>query len=377
MNTNFMTLTTLVLTLLGLMAGCSKPATEVAPAQPTVNGAVVAFPGQKDPPELRLAEVVAASERPVELAGRLVWNEDATARVYAPFAGRVERMLGQVGQSVLKGAPLATLSAPELGQAQADVQRAQADERQAQRQLERARSLVEVGAVSRKDLEASEADQARAWAELQRARARLAPYGGTADGGGALHQSLSLVSPVSGVVVERNLNPGLEVRPDASGPALFVVSDPRSLWVMLDLDETLLSRVKPGARIELTTAAWPDETFAATVLHVGEWVDPASRTVKVRARVDNSKGHLRAEMFVKGKIEAHDGLPLVPADAVFVRGEQLGVFVSLGQGRYERRFAQLRTAGPLWWQVVQGLKPGEKVVIGGTLFLNQLLDAAQ
>lgn len=363
--------------LTSLLSGCGKPVIEAAPPQPTVNGAVVAFPGQKDPAELRLAEVISASERPVELAGRLVWNEDATARIYAPFAGRVERLAAQVGQSVAKGATLATLSAAELGQAQADVQRALADERQAQRQLERARSLVEVGAVSRKDLEAAEADQARAAAELQRTRARLAPYGGAPESGASLHQSLALVSPVSGVVVERNLNPGLEVRPDAAGPPLFVVSDPRTLWVMLDLDETLLSRVKPGARIELRTAAWPDAVFTATVQHVGEWVDPSSRTVKVRAQVDNPKGQLRGEMFVKGQIEAHDGLPLVSADAVFVRGNQLGVFVSLGQGRYERRFAQLRTAGPQWWHVVQGLKPGEKVVIGGTLFLNQLLDAAQ
>lgn len=365
------------LTLLGLLSACSKPTTEAAPPQPTVNGAVVAFPGQKDPPELRLAEVVSAAERPVELAGRLVWNEDATARVYPPFAGRVERLSAQVGQSVAKGSTLATLSAAELGQAQADVQRAQADERQAQRQFERARSLVEVGAVSRKDLESAEADHARAVAELQRARARLSPYAAALDTGGSVHQSLALVSPVSGVVVERNLNPGLEVRPDAAGPPLFVVSDPRTLWVLLDLDETLLARVKPGAAIELRTAAWPDAVFAATVLHVGEWVDASSRTVKVRARVDNPRGQLRAEMFVKGRIEAHDGLPLVPADAVFVRGDQLAVFVSLGQGRYERRFAQLRTAGPQWWHVVQGLKPGEKVVIGGTLFLNQLLDAAQ
>ena len=327
----------------GLLVGCSRPPADVAPPQPTVNGAVVSFPGQKDPAELRLTEVVSASERPVELSGRLVWDEDATARVYAPYAGRVERLMVQVGQSVGKGAALAQISAAEMGQAQADLQRARTDERITQRQLERARSLVEVGAVARKDLESAEA----------------------------------LVSPVAGVVVERNLNPGLEVRPDAAGPPLFVVSDPRRLWVMLDLDETLLARIKPGARIELTTAAWPDEAFAATVLHVGEWVDPASRTVKVRARVDNPKGQLRAEMFVKGRIEAHDGLPLVPADAVFVRGDQLGVFVSLGQGRYERRFAQLRTAGPQWWHVVQGLKAGDKVVVGGALFLNQLLDAAQ
>ncbi|MFM8508958.1 MAG: efflux RND transporter periplasmic adaptor subunit, partial [Betaproteobacteria bacterium] len=161
---------TCTLTLLGVLSACSKPTTEAAPPQPTVNGAVVVFPGQKDPPELRLAEVVSAAERPVELAGRLVWNEDATARVYPPFAGRVERLSAQVGQSVAKGSTLATLSAAELGQAQADVQRAQADERQAQRQFERARSLVEVGAVARKDLESAEAAHARAMAELQRAR---------------------------------------------------------------------------------------------------------------------------------------------------------------------------------------------------------------
>lgn len=386
-----------------LLSACSKPVTEAPAPQPSVNGAVIAFPGQKDPPELRLAEVMPASERPLQMAGRLVWDEDLTARIYAPFSGRVERLQVRVGQAVGTGAALAYLSAAELGAAQADLQKARADERMAAQQLERARALVEVGAVARKDLEAAEAEQQRATAELQRAGARLKPYASTSASApasapastpastpasghsagsvgataGGIHQTLALTSPVAGVVVERNINPGLEVRPDVGGPPLFVVSDPRRLWVMLDLDETQLARVQPGARIELTTAAWPDARFEAQVLHVAEIVDPNSRTVKVRARVDNPKGQLRAEMFVQARLDAHDGLPLVPADAVFVRGNQLGVFVSLGGGRYERRFVKLRTAGPQWWHVVEGLKAGEKAVIGGALFLNQMLDAAQ
>ena len=92
--------------LTSLLGGCGKPVIEAAPPQPTVNRAVVAFPGQKDPAELRLAEVVSASERPVELAGRLVWNEDATARIYAPFAGRVAEQRVREQQYVQAGQPL-------------------------------------------------------------------------------------------------------------------------------------------------------------------------------------------------------------------------------------------------------------------------------
>lgn len=365
--------------LILLLAGCDRSAPPVPPPpQPTIHGAVIALPGQQDPAELRLSEVRSPGDVPVMLGGRLVWDEDATARVYAPLSGRIESLQAQVGQTVSRGQTLATLSAAELGQAQADAIKAAADERQTRLALERARSLVDIGAVARRDLEAAEAEAERAAAELQRARVRLQPYLAQASAASAsLHQTLPLRSPLAGVVVERRANPGLEVRAEAGGDPLFVISDPRRLWVLLDLDETLLPRVKAGARLALQTAAWPEERFEAAVLHVGEMVDPNSRTVKVRARVDNPRGLLRAEMFVQARIDANDGLPLVSADAVFVRGEGLAVFVSQGQGRYERRDVQLRTAGPQWWHVVQGLKPGEKVVVGGALFLNQMLDGAR
>lgn len=362
-----------------LLQACSKPETPPPAPMPSVHGAEVRFPQQQDPADIRLADVMPASERPLVLPGRLVWDEDRTARIYAPFSGRLERIGVQLGQTVAAGSALAQLSAADMGQAQADVWKAQADERLARQQLERAQSLLEVGAVARKDLEAAQAEAQRSQAELQRARARLQPYGVRWEAGGTqpLQQNLPLTTPVGGVLVERNASPGLEVRPDTATAPLFVVSDPTRLWALLDLDEMHLSRVQVGARMVLSTAAWPDERYEATVQHVASVVDPQSRTVKVRAQVANPKLQLRAEMFVQAQVDAHDGLPLVPADAVFVRGQQLGVFVSLGQGRFERRWVQLRTAGPQWWHVVQGLKAGEKVVVGGALFLNQMLDTAQ
>ena len=375
----------LVFLLCASLAGCSK--TEVSPpeARPTLAGAVISFPGDQDPPTLRLATVASPADHPVLLPGRLAWDEDHTSRVFAPYAGRVERLLVTVGQRVRRGQALAVLSSADIGQAQADLHKAEADQALNRGSLARVRDLVEGGVIARKDQDQAEADLARSSAEANRARARLAQYGvsgvsgvsGAAGAaGGAVTQSLTLTAPLAGLVVERNSNPGAEVRTDVAGTPLFTLSDPATLWATLDLDESQLALLKPGQTVELVTAAWPDQVFSATVLNIGAAVDAASRTVKVRARVANPDGRLKAEMFVNARVAAHGGLPLVPADAVFLHGEQSSVFVPRGKGRFERRDVTVRAAGPQFLQVVAGLASGDKVVVGGALYLNQLLDAA-
>ena len=162
------------------------------------------------------------------------------------------------------------------------------------------------------------------------------------------------------------------------GSALFTISEPAMLWAQIDVDESQLALLKPGQAIKLATVAWPDQRFDATVLSIGAAVDPASRTVKVRARVANPDGRLKAEMFVSAEVAAASGgLPQVPADAVFLRGERSAAFVQKGAGHFERRAVQVRAAGPSAWQVVSGLAVGERVVVGGALYLNQLLDATK
>ncbi len=357
-----------------LLLGCSKPEPSAPEARPTIAGELITFPGNQDPTTLRIATVASPGDHPVTLPGRLAWDEDHTSRVYAPYAGRVERLLVGVGERVRQGQALAMLSSADIGQAQADLHKAEADQLLARATLSRVRDLVEGGVIARKDLDQAEADLTRSGAEAARARARLAQYGVAA---GAVNQTLTLSAPLAGLVVERNSNPGAEVRSDVAGAALFTISDPATLWATIDVDETQLALLRPGQSIALVTAAWPDQRFEAKVLNIGAAVDPASRTVKVRARVANSDGRLKAEMYVSAQVAASGGLPLVPVDAVFLRGERLGVFVAKGSGRFERREVKVRAAGPQSWQVVSGLSAGEQVVVGGALYLNQLLDAVK
>jgi len=359
---------------LALAACGDKAEPPKSDAPPTISGAVIAFAGDRDPAMLRIAPLASEADHPLRLPGRLAWDEDHTVRVWAPYAGRVERLRVGVGDAVRRGQALAELSSADIGAAQADLHKAEADEALFLRSAARARELADAGVIARKDLEAAEADLARNAAELARARARLAQYGVASQ---AVTQGFVLSSPLDGVVVERNANPGTEVRSDVQGPPLFTLSDPRTLWVALDLDETQLAQLRPGEAIMLSTAAWPGERFEARVLTVGEGVDPASRTVKLRARVANPQRKLKAEMFVSGEIARRDGLPMVAADAVFLRGTRQCVFVRVAPGRYERREVELRAAGPQYWSVVKGLAADDQVVVGGAIYLNQLLDAAK
>lgn len=360
--------------LCAALAGCAKHEPAAPEPAPAISGAVVSFPGQKDPQGIRVATASVDAERQLTVPGRLTWDEDRTVRVWAPYGGRIERLRATVGQPVKRGDALADLSSGDIGQAQADYQKAEADLRLSRSATERARELGGAGVIALKEVQQAEADLSRSQAEEARTRARLAQYG---VGVKSVTQTFTLAAPLAGVVVERNTNPGSEVRPDVQGPPLFVISDPASLWATLDVDETLLAPFKAGERVELQAAAWPDERFSATIVTVGESVDPASRTVKVRVRVPNPDRKLKAEMYVSASIRHAATQPQVPADAVFLRGSQSYAFVQQAPGRYERREVQVRSAGPQSVLVLSGLKADERVVVGGGLYLNQLMDAAK
>ncbi len=266
--------------------------------------------------------------------GRSVWDDEATVRVFTPFAGRVTKISADVGQAVKQRDTLAMIASPDFGQTQADARRAESDFRLAERTLARVRELYEHGAAPKKDLEAAEADFARAQSEKTRTVGRLNLYGGSLD---TIDQVCPLMSPLDGVVVEKNINPGQEVRPDqmlANAPQffspLFVVTDPTRLWVLLDVSDKDLPHVRRGERILAV-----------------DWC--ANRP------------------------EGTD----VCAKAVFLKGEKHYVFVQQGRGEFLRREI---TTGPEHEgkiQVLDGLLPGERVVTEGCLLLEQLYQSGE
>lgn len=370
----------LLATCLGLAACQDRAPEAAAPAipAPIVQGDELRF-AANDPQlsMLTLSDAAPTRSISVELPARLVWDEDRTQRIYPAFAGRVSAIRADVGQAVRPGSVLAQLASPDFGQAQADTARAQAGEQLAQRALQRTRELFEAGIVARKDLEQAEADAASARAESQRAHARTRLYGGAAT----VDQQLALTASVGGLVVERNLNPGQELRPDQSGPGvppLFVVSDPTSLWVQIDARESEAGLLQPGARFTLSVPALPGEQFEGRVIAAADFIDPATRTIKVRGRVANRDRRLKAEMLATARLERAlgDGV-MIPAASVILRGTGHIVFVQVRPNVFAPREVQLGYSGPKDVVVTRGLAVGDKVVSDNVLLLAREFRNAQ
>jgi cobalt-zinc-cadmium efflux system membrane fusion protein len=355
-----------------LLAGCGKPAADAPIPDPTVANNRISFP--ENGRLLTGVSSIPIAMQPVPLTrlnGRLTWNEDRTVRVYTPFAGRVERILVQAGQTVTRGQALAVIASPDFGQAQADARRAESDNALAEKNLQRMRELEQHGVAPRKDLQTAEADATRTHAEFERARKRLTMYGAVGEG---VDQTYTLTSPIAGTVVERSINPGQELRPDQTNAPLFVITDPGTLWAQFDANERDLAHLRAGKTIVVHTPAWRDDEFAARIETMSDFLDPTTRAIKIRARLDNTGRKLKGEMFVTADIDTDgDKELLVPAKAVYFQNEKNYLFIDEGNGRYLRRQVQTGDVRQNMVEILAGLNAGEKVVVEGTLMLQQIM----
>src|SRR6202171_168083 len=191
-----------------LVGGCKSDSPPPPVPQAIITGESVSFPPKS--PQLEVLKLETAVERDGaahRLTGRIVWDEERTVRVFTPFAGRIEAIRVKAGDRVQAGQVLATIGSPDFGQAQAELHKAEVDSALTEKSLARQRELLAHGVAAEKDVQSAEADFQRAKAELGRVRARAALYGGDR----AEHR-FPLRTPLPGVVIEKNVNPGQEVR---------------------------------------------------------------------------------------------------------------------------------------------------------------------
>jgi cobalt-zinc-cadmium efflux system membrane fusion protein len=316
---------------------------------------------------------------PVPLAeplnGRVTFNEAFTARVSSPIPGRVVALKVQPGDTVRAGDELAALDSPDLAAAVADLRKAEADETRKRSALDRARALYEGEVLAKKDLESAQADFAQARAETGRAGLRLRNL---APGGASEETRYVLRAPISGVVADRQANPGMEVRPDLPNP-LYVITDPAKLWVLIDLPERDLSKVAPGQPVSVEVDAWPGERFRARIDRIGMVVDPATRRVPVRCAVANPQGKLKPEMYARVTLLANESLRAirVPNTALVTEGLYSYVFVERSPGVFARRRVALGVQDRDYSYLESGIDAGERIVVAGSVLLNSELESGQ
>ena len=309
------------------------------------------------------------------VTGKITYDETRTARISSPIAGRVIGAIAALGAYVRTGDALVELDSPELGQAQSDNAKAIADLNLANRTFRRIQELYDNGIAPRKEQEQAEDNLTHARSEAERARLKLVNLGvrnRRTDNRFVLH------TPLSGTITERNINPGMEVRPDLTAP-LFVISDLNQLWVQMDIFEKDIGLIHVGATVLLQVPAYAGEDFTATVGYISQIVDETTRTVKVRCILLNAEKRLLPAMFASITVQsdADDQAVVVPLNAIFAENEFEWAYVNIGHYHYQKRPVTVGLRLKDRAVILDGLKPGDRLVVGGALLLRTEQDTEQ
>lgn len=294
----------------------------------------------------------------VATVGRVAYDESRLHDVSVKFTGWIGRLYAdQTGVRVERGQTLFTLYSPELYGAEQEYLAALASQRAARATTapERADYLVE---AARQKL--------RLWdlgdGEVRRIAARGAP-----------DKEVPIPSPAAGVVVEKDVVEGSSVQP---GMKLFRIAGLDRVWIEAEVYEADLGKVARGAPARITLPALPGRRFAGRVRLVEPALAAATRTARVRIEVSNPMGAAGPQLLPEMYADVELGGPirqalLVPESAVLYTGRRTIVFADLGGGRFRPREVRLGARSPDGYEVLSGLREGDRVVTSG----NFLLDA--
>jgi cobalt-zinc-cadmium efflux system membrane fusion protein len=362
-----------LLLALGASAGCREAAGSTSRGSALVAGEIALGPD-----EIRQSSIVveATSDQEIDdtlvTTGRVTFEDIKVGHVFSPVTGRVVRIDVDLGAHVKAGQPLAAIESPDVSQASSDVAKAEADVIAAEHVLQREGDLLAKNATSQKDYEGAEDAYRQARAEKQRASQKaFLLRAGSVD---TVTQNYSLVSPLEGEVLARNLSVGTEVQGQYSGGTqeLFVVGELDEVWVLADVYEIDLARVHTGAKCIVRTVAYRDKTFEGKVDWIAGILDPTTRTAKLRCTFANGEGMLKPDMYATATISvAPRNVLALRKTAILHLGAQTVVFLDHGAGpngkhSFERVPVEVDEAlGGGWLPVLHGLDPGDNVVTNG------------
>jgi cobalt-zinc-cadmium efflux system membrane fusion protein len=285
----------------------------------------------------------------------------------------------KLGDSVKRGDALLTLESPDADagvsaylQAQAAITQATANLNKAQSDYDRSADLFEHNAVAKKDVLTAENALAQTTAALEQAQAAQEQAGRKLSliglKPGTFGQKVTVTAPISGKILEMGLAAG-EYRNDTNAP-LMTIADLSTVWVASDVPESAIRFIQPGERIDVELTAYPGETFHGRVTRIADVVDPQTRTIKVRAEMDNAHGKLRPEMY--GTIRLTDSmrtLPVVPAGAVLQGDGKTSVWVERAPGRFQPVEVKVGERAGNMLPVLSGLPAGTRIVADGAMLL--------
>jgi len=295
-------------------------------------------------------------EDEIRVTGNVAVDETRLSSVQVRYSGYIQKVFADATYQYLqKGQPLFSIYSPDVVATEHEYLVA----RQNQQRVAQSRVPgVTEGADSLLD---AARERLKQWGVPQREIARL-------ESTGEVQQELEVDSPVSGYITERNALPNLTVQPETR---LYTVADLSMVWVLAEVFQNDLGRIKIGDRATLTVDTYPRRVFEGRVNFVYPQVDMTTRTARARLIFSNAGLKLSPGMFVNATLKVSMGKQLViPATGVLQSGTRQVVFVSRGDGYIEPREVQLGSRAGNNFIVLKGLKEGEEIVTSANFLID-------
>ncbi len=299
------------------------------------------------------------------LTGKVAFDEDKVAKVFPLVSGNVLKVNVSLGDPVKKGDVLAVIRSGDVSDLQNKYQVAQSGWLMAKKNLDVAEELLKTSVNSEKDVLNAQNEFKKVQGEVNSLKEQLSILGASASETNAEYK---VVAPVDGYVVEKNISENMEIRSDNSAN-IFTVSSLDKVWVLADVYESDLSKIKTGDEVEINTIAYEGKVFKGAVSQIANMLDPQTKTLKARIVMDNRDALLKPEMFATVKVHLLNPGKIieVPSMAVVFENNHYFVMVKHDENTYERREVQPGEHSDAYTYIHAGIKEGEIVVSSGSL----------
>ncbi|MGX5775279.1 efflux RND transporter periplasmic adaptor subunit [Methylorubrum zatmanii] len=378
--------------LVGGSAGQVRPPEPTVGAQESAALSRVFRPSKEQRATFEISPVRTVTFRPESSAeGRIALNDDDNVPVASPYSGRVTKVLVRAGDVVKAGDLLLSLEATDMVQAQNDYQTAlnTLQKQQALLKLDqtiaaRQQELFAARAVALKDYQSAQNDVIAAQSDLKTAEATLDAVKnrlrllGKSDAeiaafekSGRLGSDVEIRAPIAGTIVQRKVGVGQFIS-SSSDPA-FIIGDLSTVWLIANIRESEVPKVRIGQTVEARVAGFGDRVFQAKIDYMAASLEAATRRLAVRSEIENPDRALRPEMFATFTIVTGppQPSPAVPLAAIVYEGAEAHVWVAQGDGTIAARRVRIGLVNGDTAQVLDGVRAGEEVVTRGGLFIDR------
>jgi cobalt-zinc-cadmium efflux system membrane fusion protein len=232
----------------------------------------------------------------LKLSGKISFNEDDVVKVFPIVSGHVADVKVSLGDYVQKGQLLATVRSSDMANYFAEYRAAQSELDIAKKNMEVTADMRKSGVSSEKDYLVAQSEYQKALAEFNKVKEVLQIYGGGAVQADSAGSAYKIKAPMSGFIVEKNVNVGMELRADDANN-LFTISDLKEVWATANVYETDISKIRQGSDAVITTLSYPDRKFSGRVERISNLLNPETNVMSVKIRLKNPDYTLKPGMF--------------------------------------------------------------------------------